>query len=106
MTPILDTFSATVALVGSLGMHAADAAVAPRAHADALAALRSAQVQLYCDHDAAAMTALREARRALAGDSASQAVAMASMDQAAWHMRRHELREAQAALAQARLRLA
>lgn len=97
-----DTLSATTALVGSLGLHATEPFIAPRAHGLALSALRSAQVELYCDHDAAALIALREARRSLLGDLAAEAVALASMDAASWHIRRHELPQAQMALAQAR----
>lgn len=98
--------SATLALLGSLGMPAAEADALPTAHGSALTALRTAQVDLYCDRDAAAMTALREARRALAGNVPLETAALASVDVAAWHIRRHEMHAAQAALAQARRLLA
>lgn len=106
MSTIFDTLSATAALVGSLGMTATQAAPLPHANGEALSALRTAQVELYCDHDAAAMVALREARRSLIGQAPPEAVALAALDEAAWHIRRHEMREAQLAIGQARLRLA
>lgn len=110
MTTFSDTFSVTTALVGSLAAPAPVAALAhpgaEAAHRGAMTALRVAQVELYCDHDAAAMTALREARRSLAGEGPAEAVALASLDEAAWHIRRHEMPDAQRAIAHARLSLA
>ncbi len=106
MHTLPDTSSAAAALVGSLGLHAPDAAAPTPPHDAALAALRKAQVELYCDHDAAAITALRTARQALAGEAPSPAGALASVDEAAWHIRRHAMQAAQTALAQARSDLA
>lgn len=101
MNTFPDTWSAAMAMVGSLGQHAEPSALPPRPHAAALSALRSAQVELYCDHDAAALIALREARRSLAGDQPPEAVALASLDEASWHIRRHEMPEAQRAIVHA-----
>lgn len=100
-----DTLAAAAALVSSLAAGPAQATMPLRDHDLAMRALREAQVELYCDHDAAAMTALREARRALAGQS-GDALALASMESAAWHIRRHEARQAQVAMAFARQQLA
>ncbi len=106
MNTTFDTLSATAALVSSLGVHAADAAPVQHDHGGALLALRAAQVELFSAHDAAALTALREARRALISETPPQAIALASIDEAAVHIRRHEMHEAQAAIGQARQRLA
>ena len=104
MTTTADTLAAATALVSSLSAGPTAAALPLADHDQAMAALRAAQVELYCDHDAAAMTALREARRALAG-LPSEAAALAAMESAAWHIRRHEAREAQIAMALAQQQL-
>jgi len=78
----------------------------PDDHALALHALLMAQVELYCDHDAAAVVALREAHRALLRDSCFAIAALASLDEAAWHIRHHEMREALRAITRARDSLA
>ncbi|HZY19039.1 MAG TPA: hypothetical protein VFE82_11195 [Ramlibacter sp.] len=72
----------------------------------ALRALRSAQVELYCDHESAALTAVRAARTALAGSMAGGLQVRFLVEAAVWHVRHHEFALAQHALADARLRLA
>lgn len=106
MNTTLDTLSAAAALVSSLGIHAAEAAPLPRDHGGVLQALRTAQIELFSDHDAAALTALREAQRGLISEMPAEAVAMVSIEEAAWHIRRHDMHEAQAAIGQARQQLA
>lgn len=83
-------------------------ATAPLAldHVGAMLALRDAQVQLYCDHDAAAISALAEARRSLMAEAVPEATALATLEAAAWHIRRHETDAAQRAIVQVRDRLA
>lgn len=105
MNTLQDTLGAVSALVGSVGAHAADAAPLQHPHNQAVAALRTAQIELYCDHDAAALVALREARRCLIGDEPAEVAALSSVDAAAWHIRRHEAVRAQTSIARARLSL-
>lgn len=68
-------------------------------HDAATLALRTAQVELYCDHEAAAMTALHAARRELLGEAAEEAGLLASVEEAVWHVRRHDTERAQATIA-------
>lgn len=106
MATSLDTLAAVSALVGSLSVQAPDTAEQHADHPLARAALRTAQVELYCDHDAAAMTALLTARRAVMDSTQKNDFVLTAMDEAAWHIRRHELDHAQSALQQAQARLA
>ena len=105
MPNALDTLAAATALLGSLTMSAPAAAEPPADQRQARQVLRTAQVELYCDHDAAAMIAVREARRFLVG-TVHEGRVLASIDEAAWHIRRHEMADAQRALVMARDRLA
>lgn len=68
--------------------------------------MRHARVELYCDHRAEAIAAIRRATQALE-DSARVAdpVALASLDEAAWEARRDHTSAAVAALDAAILRL-
>lgn len=107
MTPIPDAFTLAAALVGGLGLQATDPEQASGpAQGAAAAALRSAQVELYCDHEAEAMQALREARRHLSGETPVDARTITAVEQAAWHIRHHAMDEAQRSLDQARAGLA
>jgi DUF1680 family protein len=83
-----------------------DAAAGHADHTQAREGLRIAQVELYCGHDAAAMAVLREARQTLLRTALPRSLALASMDEAAWHIRHHALDSAQQALSDARERLA
>lgn len=103
---MISTLSATTALVASLGLQGEPPAPAHAGHRLALQALRTAQVELYCDHDAAAISALRDARRWLLGDTRTEGAALASLNEAAWHVLRHEMHGALLAIARARDRLA
>ena len=107
MTPITDTFTLAAALVGGLSLQPLDTE-RDRATAQgaAAAALRTAQVELYCDHDAAALVALREARRHLSGSAQVGADTLSAVEQAAWHIRHHAMDAAQRSLDQARAGLA
>ena len=63
------------------------------------AQMRRAQVELYCDHPAEALVAIRRAVRQL--ELPSDIVAaeeLATLERAAWHVRRHETGAAVAAL--------
>ena len=74
--------------------------------AQVLASLRMAQVELYSDHDAAALQAIRRARRELAAQpQANAARELAALDQAAWQVRHHDSLGAVATLDAARSRL-
>ncbi|GAP37193.1 hypothetical protein [Piscinibacter sakaiensis] len=93
-------WNVAAALVASQGRPAAEparAALLHAPHAPAREAVEHARVELYCDHDEAALRALRDARGALrdAGDAPNAALAV---EEAAWHIRRHHPGEAQAAL--------
>jgi hypothetical protein len=89
-----DTLTATAALVNAASRSPAHELRQAVDHDVATAALREAQIELYCGHDAAAVTALHEARRALASVP-SETAALATMESAVWHIRRHEASEAQ-----------
>jgi hypothetical protein len=107
MTSAFDMLSSAAALVGSLGLHHTEPGPAPATIGAAMRALRIAQVELYCDHDRAAMIALREARRAIVERATRQGVAaLGSVDEAAWRIRHHDLERAQVAIAHARTALA
>ncbi|MCP5270045.1 MAG: hypothetical protein H6932_02320 [Burkholderiaceae bacterium] len=94
-----------IALVASIAAPvalAADAVVESERQAHeirARQALRAAQVELYCDHDARAHAVLQLARRELqaaAGDASGRG--LAALDRAVWQMRLHDTRGAVAAL--------
>lgn len=106
MATSLDTLAAVGALVGSLSVQAPDTNEQHADHHLARDALRTAQVELYCGHDAAAMTALLTARRALLTSAQQNGVIITAMEAAAWHIRRHETDHAQTAIQQAQARLA
>ena len=76
------------------------AASHPTSHLAARIAVRAAQVALYCDHEGAALHALQRARRALLDDAVDEAVPLASLDAAAWQVRRHDAEAAQRTMAQ------
>jgi hypothetical protein len=105
-TPV-DTLTLVTALVGSLGLpaEALRAADAPW-RAATREALRTAQVELYCDHGAAALRAVRAARSMLQDSGPAQTLARAAIDEAAWHIRQHHDDVAQRALTAARDSLA
>ncbi len=96
----LDSLTAANALIGSLGMRASDARVplhlpVPRL----LQSLRTAQVELYCDHDNTALHVLRQAQHDLAEQLPPASPQLQAIEVAMWHVRRHELDEAQQAIA-------
>jgi hypothetical protein len=107
MTSSFDTLTTTAAWVASVAL--TPAAAAPQAQ-DAHALrdqLRSVRVELYCDHEQAALQALRQARRRLASHAVSGgADTMRALEEAAWHIRHHDSGRAHAALVQARDSLA
>ena len=71
------------------------------------AQMRRAQVELYCDHPAGALVAIRRAVRQLELPSDLLAAEeLATLERAAWHVRRHETSAAVAALDVAMTRLA
>lgn len=97
-----------IALVASIAAPAAMAADAlveteRQAHEQrARLALRAAQVELYCDHDARALLALQQARRELqAAAGVGAGHGLAALDRAVWQMRHHDTRGAVAALGDA-----
>jgi hypothetical protein len=61
--------------------------------------VRRAQVDVYCSHDSLAISAIREARRALhAAAAAGVADALVALDEASWFIRHHEFLRAEDAL--------
>lgn len=61
--------------------------------------VRRAQVDVYCSHDSLAISAIREARRALHVTSAGGvADALVALDEASWFIRHHEFLRAEEAL--------
>jgi len=67
--------------------------------AQASIAMRVAQVELYCDHPAAALGAIRRALQQLEHPFETTAAAeLATLERAAWHVRRHDTSAAVAAL--------
>ena len=69
--------------------------------------MRTAQVELYCDHDAQALLAIRRARAALeASHDTAAAQALIALDQASWHVRHKHMDAALEALNSARSGLA
>ncbi len=95
-----DSLSAACALIGSLGMHAPEArATLPMPVASVRHCLRTAQVELYCDHDHAALHALLKARHDMAEYLPPSSSQLQAMEVALWHVRRHELDAAQQAIA-------
>lgn len=68
--------------------------------------MRQARVELYCDHRAQAIAAIRRATHALEEAArAADPVALAALDEAAWEAKRDHLAQAVAALDAALLRL-
>lgn len=68
--------------------------------------IRSAQVELYCDHRAHAITAIRRATQALeAAPGHVDPLALAALEEAIWEARRDHTDAAVAALDTAMLRL-
>lgn len=93
-------FTLVGALVGaSAYAHPLLAAAAIPAIGDAMAKIRRAQVDIYCDHNGQAITAIREAGRQLrASSSGMMAVTLAMLDEAAWLVRHNDYRGAEEAL--------
>lgn len=61
--------------------------------------VRRAQVDVYCSHDSLAISAIREARRALhAAPAGGVADALVALDEASWFIRHHEFLRAEEAL--------
>lgn len=73
-----------------------------QAHAPSAAAMdhvRQAQVDIYCSHNAQAISAIREARRELRTSTASGvAPTLLALDEAAWFTRHNEYLRAEEAL--------
>jgi hypothetical protein len=90
------------ALTGATGYTATDAPAASQLHdvpAQASADMRVAQVELYCDHPATAIGAIRRARKSLqAAQDPSLATELAALEQASFHVRHHDAGAAVAAL--------
>lgn len=101
-----DQGTVAVALVQSVGHAAATPREAHHAHDEVLDVLRTAQVELYCDHESAAMAAVREARKGLDTHTAQDSLALADLEEAAWHLRHHHADEALNAIGRARKTLA
>lgn len=110
MSDPMTALKAASAWITTVAMHgpAVAAMTVEESNAQALQALRQAQVELYCGHDQGALTALRQAREVLAAPErrGEDPRAQLSVEVATWHVRRHEAEEAQAAIAHARERLA
>ncbi|MEY8877583.1 MAG: hypothetical protein AB9M60_13815 [Leptothrix sp. (in: b-proteobacteria)] len=71
--------------------HQAATDAAAQASLQARAELRTAQVELYCDHRTQALQAIRRARRQLSQPQDGAAPhELAALDEAAWHVRHHE----------------
>lgn len=110
---MLNSASATTAIVAALAAGSGAAMADPtldreivQARAQAFVSIRSAQVELYCDHPSLAVAAIRAALLQLETSSTRHAATMlASLDEAAWHVRRHETAAAHRALDRAVSRL-
>ena len=102
-------FKSMLSLVGALlsatayGSEGVPAAPSPVPE-QAVAEIRSARVQLYCDHDVQAMADIRAARSRLE-DGAPLARARSALDEAAWHARHGRFQDAELALDDALARL-
>ena len=101
---LLDTLHAADAVMTSQFMpHAA--AAEPPAQAQTLPVdalhqqLRDAQVALFCDHDEAALHALREARQELVGHVPNDSPLLVAVEEAVWFVRRHDMVGAHRAIA-------
>ena len=107
MASSFSPLTAAAAWVASVAMHS-PAAAAPQAP-DARAVrdqLRAVQVELYCDHEQAALQALRHARRLASTAVGGGADTRRALEEAAWHIRHHDSGRAHLALVQARDSLA
>lgn len=102
MTHPISAFDLTSALVASQALPATPSAAAVIPNETAREALNHARVELYCDHEAAALRALREAREAMIGAGGAPVEAMGAVEEASWHIRHHHGNEAQIALQVAR----
>ncbi len=99
------TATVVAALAAASGVTHANAATAPGdfstnlLRAQASTEMRMAQVQLYCDHPSAALGAIRRALHQLERPSETMATdELATLERAAWYVRRHDTRAAVAAL--------
>lgn len=97
-----NAFDVASALVASQALREAEPEAAAPLLGPARAALANARVELYCDHEAAALRALREAREAMIGAGGAPVEAMGAVEEASWHIRHHHGNEAQIALQVAR----
>lgn len=81
-------------------------ATAPAVTAQAVADIRRARVELYCGHDGQAVVDMRAARASLQkAVGVTPALALAALDEAAWHTRRGRYESAELALDHALERL-
>jgi hypothetical protein len=78
----------------------------PSARICASQELRTAQVELYCDHRSDALSAIRRAKRALEDVGTPSAfVDLAALEEATWHARNNDTCAAVDALGKAKQRL-
>lgn len=97
------------AMAGASSYAAGDEEVGSSSRASLVQAgddMRHARVELYCDHRAEAIAAIRRATQALEDTArAVDPLALAALDEAAWEARRDHTAQAVAALDAAILRL-
>ena len=103
--PTATVVAALAAASGVTHANAANAATAPGdfgtklLRAQASTEMRLAQVELYCDHPSAALGAIRRALHQLERPSERRAAdELATLERAAWYVRRHDTSAAVAAL--------
>ena len=105
MTITAPTATVVAALAAASGATHANATTKPGdfianlVRAQASTEMRLAQVQLYCDHPSAALGAIRRALHQLERPSEITAAdELATLEHAAWYVRRHDTSAAVAAL--------
>lgn len=107
MASSLGPLTAAAAWVASVAMHSTAAATPYGADASAVRdQLRAVQVELYCDREQSTLQALRHARSMASTTVGGGADTRRALEEAAWHIRRHDSGRAHLALVQARDNLA
>lgn len=97
-----DAYLPDASLASMASMHGVAAGLSP----DAAAAIRRAQVEIYCDHDRQAFADIHTARNSLLTAPAhAPAEAFVELDRAVWQMRHHDYAAAELALERALMHL-
>jgi hypothetical protein len=100
--PLVDARAAADAYAPEPSLRGLAAPLSPAA----VAAIRHAQVEIYCDHDRQALADIHAARNSLLTmPSSVPSDAFAELDQAVWRMRHHDYRAAEQALERALVHL-